>query len=313
MTPKWLRLTPLLRKGKWNVVHVLDAIMESSLSGSQKLILLALVAHRSKRQPRPSPGMRRLSAMCSLHHETVGQNVDALERASLLRIDRRHRQAHLYDLDGLMLGLLACPPASIGADRIQDTPADRIEDTAGPVDVTQELTGSAGRADRIRGVKLTGSKTPKGQLRDKEGTNSASTSDAGSSTASLFSTNATPKLKAPRKPKARHPDPANGAKHRALVAFYFEAFERKRGSKPIGFDGADGRAISKLLDKCKGEVEQASTVITNALASWKGDTVTIRQIAANPSEFASAQKRPNGRTPTQPNYGVNVNAEIVEG
>jgi hypothetical protein len=80
------------------------------------------------------------------------------------------------------------------------------------------------------------------------------------------------------------------------VAFYFETFERVRGAKPF-FGKPEGNAVKKLLAKCQGNAEQAIEVILNALESWKGNTVTILQIASDPSQFAApAPPRKTGRT-----------------
>lgn len=110
MTSKWRRLEPLLRRGKWNLVHLVDAVLESSLPHSEKLALLAIVSHCGKTNTKPSPGLRRLSALTSQKVDTTASAVDALELKGILRVDRRHRQAHVYDLSATMRGLLAVPP-----------------------------------------------------------------------------------------------------------------------------------------------------------------------------------------------------------
>ncbi|HEX4336924.1 MAG TPA: hypothetical protein VH062_13485 [Polyangiaceae bacterium] len=134
-----------------------------------------------------------------------------------------------------------------------------------------------------------------------DGSDSASASEAVPPLTLVAPPAQTSAAKRVRKPKTEAS--AHGADHTKVVAHYFEVFERKRGSKPVGFDGADGRAVSKLLGKCKGDAVSACKVITGAFESWKGGTVTIRQIASNPSEFVgAAAARPHG--PIQPNYGM---------
>jgi len=85
-----------------------------------------------------------------------------------------------------------------------------------------------------------------------------------------------------------------------VIAHYAEAFERRRGVKPV-LGGAEGTAVKTLLGKLNGDVERAKAIVTNALASWKGDTVTILAIARDPSAFAApAPAKPNGRRAPEP-------------
>ncbi len=77
----------------------------------------------------------------------------------------------------------------------------------------------------------------------------------------------------------------HGIEWAALVDRYFVGFERVRGVRPL-FDGADGRALQRLLDKVAMDYARAGRIIDNALADpWWGPKVTIREIAANPSRF----------------------------
>jgi hypothetical protein len=103
-----------------------------------------------------------------------------------------------------------------------------------------------------------------------------------------------------KNPAKQKPQPAPG--HQEVMAHYAQEFERKRGAKPI-IGGAEGSAVKNLLKKLKGDVAKAKRIITNALESWKGDTVTIMQIARDPSAFAApapARKSRNAMPP-QPN------------
>jgi hypothetical protein len=156
---------------------------------------------------------------------------------------------------------------------------------------------------------------PKGPIEGtNEGTSSASASEAGPF--ALSSPSAEQPPEAPkRKPKAttQRTDPEHGAKHAKVVAYYFETFERKRGSKPP-FDGADGKAVSRLLAKCGGDAERACAAIVGAFADdWTAARTSIRAIASDPAKFIGARpRRSNGTTPTQPNYGVEIKAEVIE-
>jgi len=91
-----------------------------------------------------------------------------------------------------------------------------------------------------------------------------------------------------RKPKPAKA-PVQTSDHKQVVDHYFRTFEAHRGEKPI-FEGAEGKAVQRLL-KSMGSAERACRVVTLAFASWMGDTVTIREIASNPSRYITAKPR----------------------
>jgi hypothetical protein len=81
----------------------------------------------------------------------------------------------------------------------------------------------------------------------------------------------------------------HGIEWAALIERYHAGYERVRGVRPP-FDGADARAMQRLLDKVStAEVknyERAGRIIDNALTDpWWGPKVTIREIASNPARF----------------------------
>lgn len=94
----------------------------------------------------------------------------------------------------------------------------------------------------------------------------------------------------------------HGIEWAALIERYFVSYERVRGVRPP-FDGADARAMQRLLEKVtsgepkahdedgapterKPDYARAGRVIDNAFAdSWWGPKVTIRDIASNPARF----------------------------
>lgn len=145
-----------------------------------------------------------------------------------------------------------------------------------------------------------------------DGSDPASASEAVSFALSAPTLDEPPKPKPPRrKPKPEGADPEQGAKHAKVVKFYFETFERKRGTKPT-FDGGDGKAVTRLLAKCSGDAERACEAIAGAFADdWTAARTSIRAIANDPAKFIGVTPRKaNGRgTPTQPNYGVAIDAE----
>jgi hypothetical protein len=88
-------------------------------------------------------------------------------------------------------------------------------------------------------------------------------------------------------PKKKAPSKATpeGIKWAALIERYFVAYERVRGVRPL-FDGADARAMQRLLEKAGGDYERAGRIIDRAFAdSWWGPKVTIREIASNAARF----------------------------
>jgi hypothetical protein len=99
-----------------------------------------------------------------------------------------------------------------------------------------------------------------------------------------------PVVKAPA-PKKKAPSKAtpHGIEWAALIERYHVGYERARGVRPT-FDGADARAMQKLLEKVStAEVknyERAGRIVDNALTDpWWGPKVTIRDIASNPARF----------------------------
>jgi hypothetical protein len=76
--------------------------------------------------------------------------------------------------------------------------------------------------------------------------------------------------------------------HQQVVAHYHAAFAAKHGRQPI-FDGADGKAVKRLLEKLKGDVKECCRRITIAFASYRSASVTIRDIASKPDAFASLE------------------------
>ena len=108
-------------------------------------------------------------------------------------------------------------------------------------------------------------------------------------------------------PKKKAPSKAtpHGIEWAALIERYHVGYERVRGVRPT-FDGADARAMQRLLEKVtsgepkaqdtdsapterKPDYARAGRIIDNAFADpWWGPKVTIRDIAANPARFDRA-------------------------
>jgi hypothetical protein len=111
-----------------------------------------------------------------------------------------------------------------------------------------------------------------------------------------------------RKPQQRElalQDPEAGKQHKALVALYFELFEKARGVKPI-FGSREGKAIQALLTQCG--IEKSTKSLTDAYRSWWKDKVTIRDIAKDPGKFIGLKPDSNGAG----RVGVQLGSTIEE-
>lgn len=89
------------------------------------------------------------------------------------------------------------------------------------------------------------------------------------------------------KPAKKKPSKAtpHGIEWAALIERYHAGFHRVRGVRPL-FDGADARAMQKLLEKAGKDYARAGRIIDRAFDDpWWGPKVTIRDIASNPSRF----------------------------
>jgi hypothetical protein len=115
--------------------------------------------------------------------------------------------------------------------------------------------------------------------------------------------------KGPSKPKPvePEPEPAELPGYPELVKAYFDAFERRRGSKPL-FGSREGKAVKDLLGASGGDLARARGIIESAYRDqfW-GDKATILEIVKDPSKFvgtgiASPQRQ---FSPPQPNDETN--------
>jgi hypothetical protein len=94
-------------------------------------------------------------------------------------------------------------------------------------------------------------------------------------------------------PKKKAPSKATpeGIQWAALIERYFAAYERVRGVRPL-VDGADFRAMQRLLEKAGGDYDRAGRIIDRAFAdSWWRDKVTIRDIATNAARFDGVKEQ----------------------
>lgn len=117
-------------------------------------------------------------------------------------------------------------------------------------------------------------------------------SDAGQRALLDVGPEAPPKPKAKRvsKPKVRPPeDQARVDAHNRIKALYVDGMKRARRIETVPFDGADSKAIYRLIDRV-GE-QTASAIVKYVYADpWLGDKRSIRDIASDPAKYHVGSK-----------------------
>lgn len=284
MTPKWKRLEPILTRGKWNFVHVVDAVMECSLSRTEKITLIAIATHRSNKHPKPSPGLRRLASLCSQRVQTTSDAIEGLAKKGIIRLEKGHRRSNVYDLSRTMRALLTVAPTVTVTVTKEDTDGEQKPD----LDCDDPGHSTVTLEDQICDAPA----YPRDQEGTKEGTISASASDAVTSAVSRRSSK--------KKPAKRSED---GKAHQAIIESYSLAYERARGCKPI-ISGQNAKAAKKLredlgLDGALAVIDRAFTddwFVTN-----NGD---LTFIASHVNKYRGTKPLRNTRgTPQQPSTG----------
>lgn len=107
------------------------AVFASQLTPSEKLVLLAILDHWSRRYPRPRPGAARLATMTGLNERTVRRVVAALVRESVIPDPTRKGQNWEFDVSVLPRTL--CP----GSDAL-----DPGHDALGPMPETPDIAST---------------------------------------------------------------------------------------------------------------------------------------------------------------------------
>jgi hypothetical protein len=158
---KWASLVPWMRRGELDAIKTRDAILESSLSHSEKSALTAIFSHWHPDSPRPRPGLRRLAALCSQKPDTVLAAIRSLTRRGILDVVEHTRQAHEYVLDNVMQGLLAVPP--IGTEELGAAAPAAVPSIG--TDTSADVSRSGEHAVPIQGAELSRSRERKQHLK----------------------------------------------------------------------------------------------------------------------------------------------------
>jgi hypothetical protein len=294
------RLRAFLASGKWNALMIVDAILESPLSNSEKLTLIAIGSHRSESSQYPNPGLRRLGELTSMKPHTVGAVVERLHDAGILRTLKRERQVNTYDLSGTMAGLLAVYPNGTASVPNEDTGAVPPNGTG---TASEPEPSCADRGDSAVPNGATGC-AERGHARDpvrdqSEGTHGERASahaPHGAPTQLALDGSPAPvpvKRAARRKPATK--TKTKPAKSWRRVPESWEPTDAHRAlavEQAVDLDGE----LAKFRDH---EFRAAKTDADAAFRTW------IR----NAAQFASAPARANGRTPKQSNHGIKIQCE----
>lgn len=293
---KWERLVPILTRGKWNFMHVVDAVLESSLSRAEKITLIAIASHRSNKHPKPSPGLRRLATLTTQRVDTTADAVSGLVRKGLIRVEPGHRRANVYDLSGTMRALLTVSPIGTVTVPKKDTV------TVLPIGTDEAKLTDIDCPDR--GSRLSRSRNfdcpdPAYPRIPSEGNQEGSQDPVATSATAQLPLIPSTKQAASHKPQATTKTKAeHGAEHQRVTAAYFQGYKAKRGEDPV-FDGAEGKAVNRLLAKCKGDADKACRAVAGAFADdWWSQRVTIQDIAKDPAKFLGPSRR-SGRREVQ--------------
>jgi len=274
-----------MAEGEFDLLCAQRTILESTLPSRQKLLLLAILDHWSKRERFPRPGIARLMRLCTMCRGAVVANLAELVTSGVLPDPHPRRpdgsvwsgKSSHYDIEKAVYRL------------------DRL---------SSDATGLLRRPNRSTpGVKPVYPVDPKEQKEQKEPIPTAPTSGTVDEPLALSAPEpakaTAPNAKPRPRGKTKLPDPEAGARHQRVVEHYCATFQAKRGEAPL-FDGAEGTAVKRLLKKCKGDADKACRIITHAFGSFQADTITILGIARDPGRFLTpTTTKTKGRTPVQ--------------
>jgi hypothetical protein len=204
----------------------------------------------------------------------------------------------VYDLAPLMAGLLSVPPNGTDGVPKEGTPTVPPNGTDSEHSKNRRCPDPGSEVSRS-GVQTVPNEGTQGTRKEPNEGTSYAAAGAASVPNPEFALEA-PKARTQRRkrngPRANHEHTAEQREAFTHVRdAYFESVETKTGSKPPSFDGAEGQAIYRLLRKCRGDREQAASIVKNAVLSDFGGSTSLRVIAGDPNRFSTLQKRGNGK------------------
>ena len=93
------------------------AVLRSSRSATEKMVLLAIIDHWSEASPEPWPSVPTLSRLCSLGRTAVLDALAGLERDGVIAVRRVAGRPNRYDLSRLVAVLAAATEPVRDTDR----------------------------------------------------------------------------------------------------------------------------------------------------------------------------------------------------
>jgi hypothetical protein len=145
-----------------DILRMQRAVLRSTCSTSEKMVLLAIVDHYSEASPEPWPSVPTLAAHSSLGRTAVLDALAALERDGVIAIRRAHGRPNRYDLSRLASALMPASSANTSprTSRSEPNPG---QPCAGPVREADCFDAPASASDVAPPAK------GRGDVRDPEG------------------------------------------------------------------------------------------------------------------------------------------------
>jgi hypothetical protein len=286
---------------RFRKLHALTAIRDDrKYTKAGKLVAVMLTSH-ADRGGYCFPSLPLLAAETGLSRSVVAATLAELRSmldGPLLVVSARRGRA---DGSGGRTSNMYQLKLNPNAGR-KSPPVESADQTQAVGDLSPEIGGLSPETGGVESAGRTGSSTRSStRSRTKR---SASTSDASSFALSVVTSK-------PKTRKAKASEETTPG-HQEITAHYFAEFRAKHGRDPI-FGPAEGKAVKDLATKLNGDIAEAKRRISIAFASWRGATITIRAITANPDQFATAEapRKANGRHAPQQTDADSVQAVIA--
>lgn len=292
-----------MSKPKPYTMQVIDAVGASGLPQDIRHLLVTMAYLANSKTGQGFSGQDTIGRFMGCSEREVRRKLDRLEQIeSPVQVVRRarFRKDGARTSDEYFLRLDHRTPTSAGTTG-RPRPQVEAEPAESPPDVKRTTTGretSAPPDAHVRGSsQMILGVDPRSLFVAPESATVAvpKRSKARGSSSTSRSAKPKPTRKAgvsTRTPPERTPE--QKAAFTRIRDFYFEQFEVYRGKKPI-FGGAEGSSIYTLLEKFQWDEAEATVAIATAFQSFRGKSVTILNIAANPQGF-EAQPAKAGTT-----------------
>jgi hypothetical protein len=275
---------------EFNLRDTRRAVFKSRLRPNERLLVLAVLDHWSKRRPVPFPGIARLVKWTGLSRQTVVTLIAGLFDKGVFP-DLRPR-----DVDGNLVK--TTKPLRFDLSEL----VQRLDQLlVQPLDQRRKTHWSNPRQQLVYSSTSTG--LALGPIQHQNGSSSPEVSNEVSSEESKWPSSKNDEAVSV-KPKARSKairTPEQRAAHQRITSFYFEAFRKIRERDPV-IGKPEGQAVYDLLSKLNWNEVEATRRIELGLSSWA--QATIRTIASDPDRIADGPPVKKTTGPKQPNGGT---------